>query len=42
VRVEEGSGYTGITAGLDASGFLLVDSDDGVRRTVLSGGVRDR
>jgi BirA family transcriptional regulator, biotin operon repressor / biotin---[acetyl-CoA-carboxylase] ligase len=42
VRVEEGNGYTGITAGLDASGFLLVDSDDGVRRTVLSGGVRDK
>jgi BirA family biotin operon repressor/biotin-[acetyl-CoA-carboxylase] ligase len=40
VRVEENGGYTGITAGLDASGFLLVDSDDGVQRTVLSGGVR--
>ena len=42
VRVDEGGGYTGVTAGLDASGFLLVDSDDGIRRTVLSGGVRDR
>ena len=41
VRVEEGGGYTGVTAGLNGSGFLLVDSDDGVRRTVLSGGVRD-
>lgn len=42
VRVDEAGGYTGVTAGLDASGFLLVDSDDGIRRTVLSGGVRDR
>jgi BirA family biotin operon repressor/biotin-[acetyl-CoA-carboxylase] ligase len=41
VRVEEGGGYTGVTAGLDASGFLLVDSENGVRRTVLSGGVRE-
>jgi BirA family transcriptional regulator, biotin operon repressor / biotin---[acetyl-CoA-carboxylase] ligase len=41
VRVEESGGYTGVTAGLDASGFLLVDSDDGIRRTVLSGGVRE-
>jgi BirA family biotin operon repressor/biotin-[acetyl-CoA-carboxylase] ligase len=30
----------GTTAGLDARGFLLVDADDGTRRTVLSGGVR--
>ena len=42
VRVEENGGYTGVTAGLDANGFLLVDSDDGVRRTVLSGGVREQ
>lgn len=42
VRVEENGGYTGVTAGLDARGFLLVDGDDGVRRTVLSGGVRER
>lgn len=41
VRVEESGGYTGVTAGLDANGFLLVDSDDGIRRTVLSGGVRE-
>jgi BirA family biotin operon repressor/biotin-[acetyl-CoA-carboxylase] ligase len=41
VRVDEGGGYTGVTAGLDASGFLLVDSENGVRRTVLSGGVRE-
>jgi len=41
VRVEEGGGYTGVTAGLDERGFLLVDGDDGVRRTVLSGGVRE-
>jgi BirA family biotin operon repressor/biotin-[acetyl-CoA-carboxylase] ligase len=42
VRVDEGGGYTGVTAGLDARGFLLVDSENGVRRTVLSGGVRER
>ncbi len=41
VRVPEDGGYTGTTAGLDPSGFLLVDSDDGVRRTVRSGGVRE-
>jgi len=41
VRVEEGGGYTGVTSGLDAQGFLQVDGDDGVRRTVLSGGVRE-
>ncbi len=29
VRVDEGGGYTGVTAGLDARGFLLVDGDDG-------------
>jgi BirA family transcriptional regulator, biotin operon repressor / biotin---[acetyl-CoA-carboxylase] ligase len=41
VRVEESGGYTGITSGLDRLGFLQVDGDDGVRRTVLSGGVRE-
>ena len=41
VRVEESGGYTGVTAGLDDRGFLLVDGDDGIRRTVLSGGVRE-
>ncbi len=41
VQVPEEGGYTGVTAGLDARGFLLVDSDDGVRRTVRSGGVRE-
>jgi BirA family transcriptional regulator, biotin operon repressor / biotin---[acetyl-CoA-carboxylase] ligase len=41
VRVDEGGGYTGVTAGLDARGFLLVDGDDGLQRTVLSGGVRE-
>jgi BirA family biotin operon repressor/biotin-[acetyl-CoA-carboxylase] ligase len=34
-------GYTGVTAGLDPNGFLLVDGDDGRRHTVLSGGLRD-
>jgi BirA family transcriptional regulator, biotin operon repressor / biotin---[acetyl-CoA-carboxylase] ligase len=41
VRVDEGGGYTGVTAGLNGRGFLLVDGDDGLRRTVLSGGVRE-
>jgi len=39
--VPEQQGYTGTTAGLDSRGFLLVDADDGSRRTVLSGGVRE-
>jgi BirA family biotin operon repressor/biotin-[acetyl-CoA-carboxylase] ligase len=41
VRVDEAGGYTGVTAGLDARGFLRVDGDDGVHHTVLSGGVRE-
>lgn len=41
VRVEEAGGYGGVTAGLDARGFLQVVSDDGVPRTVISGGVRE-
>jgi BirA family biotin operon repressor/biotin-[acetyl-CoA-carboxylase] ligase len=41
VHVPEQQGYTGTTAGLDSRGFLLVDADDGSRRTVLSGGVRE-
>jgi BirA family biotin operon repressor/biotin-[acetyl-CoA-carboxylase] ligase len=41
VRVDEGGGYTGVTAGLDANGFLLVAGDDGVLHTVLSGGIRE-
>ena len=40
VSVDEGGGYTGWTRGLDAKGFLLVEDDDGLMRTVLSGGVR--
>jgi BirA family transcriptional regulator, biotin operon repressor / biotin---[acetyl-CoA-carboxylase] ligase len=40
VRVEEDGGYTGVTDGLDARGFLRVSGDDGVLRTVFSGGVR--
>ncbi len=40
VHVPEDGGYTGVTAGLDPSGFLQVDGEDGVRRTVRSGGVR--
>jgi len=42
VRVDEAGGYTGTTAGLDAHGFLQVDGDDGQKRIVLSGGVRER
>jgi len=41
VHVPEQGGYTGRTTGLDERGFLLVDSDDGIRRTVFSGGVRE-
>lgn len=40
VQVGEDGGYTGQTAGLNSEGFLMVDGDDGVRHTVLSGGVR--
>ncbi len=42
VEVDEAGGYTGVTCGLTADGFLMVDGDDGVRRIVLSGGVRSR
>ena len=41
VHVPEQQGYTGVTAGLDSRGFLLVHADDGTQRTVLSGGVRE-
>jgi BirA family biotin operon repressor/biotin-[acetyl-CoA-carboxylase] ligase len=40
VSVTEAGGYTGVTAGLDARGFLQVDTGTGMR-TVLSGGVRE-
>lgn len=40
VHVDEAGGYTGITAGLDARGFLRVRTAEGLR-TVLSGGVRE-
>ena len=40
VSVPENGGYTGVTDGLDARGFLRVAGDDGVMHTVLSGGVR--
>jgi BirA family biotin operon repressor/biotin-[acetyl-CoA-carboxylase] ligase len=39
VHVEEDGGYEGVTAGLDARGFLQVETRNGLR-TVLSGGVR--
>ncbi|HEV2575933.1 MAG TPA: biotin--[acetyl-CoA-carboxylase] ligase [Acidobacteriaceae bacterium] len=41
VQVPEDGGYTGVTSGLDSRGFLVVDDDQRVRRTVLSGGVRE-
>jgi BirA family biotin operon repressor/biotin-[acetyl-CoA-carboxylase] ligase len=41
VHVDEGSGYSGVTAGLDARGFLRVRTAEGLR-TVHSGGVRDQ
>lgn len=41
VHVEEEGGYTGVTDGLDARGFLRVAGDDGVMHTVISGGVRE-
>ena len=40
VHVEENGGYQGTTAGLDARGFLRVETADGMQ-TVLSGGVRE-
>jgi BirA family transcriptional regulator, biotin operon repressor / biotin---[acetyl-CoA-carboxylase] ligase len=40
VHVDEGPGYSGITAGLDSRGFLQVRTAEGLR-TVHSGGVRD-
>jgi BirA family biotin operon repressor/biotin-[acetyl-CoA-carboxylase] ligase len=40
VQVGEEGGYTGWTRGLDARGFLLVEDESGLLRTVLSGGVR--
>lgn len=41
VQIPEEGSYTGVTAGLDARGFLLVEDESGRKRTVLSGGVRD-
>jgi len=44
VRVEargSSASYTGTTAGLNPSGFLLVAGDDGQLHTVLSGGLRE-
>jgi BirA family biotin operon repressor/biotin-[acetyl-CoA-carboxylase] ligase len=40
VYVPEQGGYTGTTVGLDFHGSLLVKADDGITRTVISGGVR--
>jgi BirA family biotin operon repressor/biotin-[acetyl-CoA-carboxylase] ligase len=46
VRVEEGEGFSGVTSGLDARGFLQVRVKNGSSmgdelRTVFSGGVRE-
>ena len=41
VRVEQDEReIVGVTAGLDAAGFLVVRSDDGKETTILAGGVR--
>jgi BirA family biotin operon repressor/biotin-[acetyl-CoA-carboxylase] ligase len=40
-RDDDPGGYTGITAGLDSSGFLRVNGDDGKLHTILSGGLRE-
>jgi BirA family biotin operon repressor/biotin-[acetyl-CoA-carboxylase] ligase len=40
VRVEELEGFSGVTEGLDARGFLQVRTPQGLR-TVFSGGVRE-
>jgi BirA family transcriptional regulator, biotin operon repressor / biotin---[acetyl-CoA-carboxylase] ligase len=40
VVVEESEAFSGVTAGLDTRGFLLVQTKEGLR-TVLSGGVRE-
>jgi BirA family biotin operon repressor/biotin-[acetyl-CoA-carboxylase] ligase len=39
-RVIVDQGTHGTTAGLDASGFLILESDDGKRSLILAGGVR--
>jgi len=39
VTVDEDGGYEGVTAGLDQRGFLLVQTEKGIK-TVLSGSVR--
>lgn len=41
VRVEEGDGYTGTTAGLTQDGFLRVRCSDATERVVHQGGVRE-
>ncbi|MGC9199650.1 MAG: biotin--[acetyl-CoA-carboxylase] ligase [Acidobacteriaceae bacterium] len=41
VQVAEQGGYRGVTAGLNADGYLLVRAEDGTERTVISGGVRE-
>ncbi|MBV8629891.1 MAG: biotin--[acetyl-CoA-carboxylase] ligase [Silvibacterium sp.] len=41
VYVEEPNGYAGVTEGLDARGFLLIRTPEGLR-TVYSGGVREQ
>jgi BirA family biotin operon repressor/biotin-[acetyl-CoA-carboxylase] ligase len=41
VEVDEDGGYQGITAGMDARGFLQVRTEAGMK-TVLSGGVRPK
>ena len=40
-RDDDPGSYTGVTTGLDPSGFLRVAGDDGQLHTVLSGGLRE-
>jgi BirA family transcriptional regulator, biotin operon repressor / biotin---[acetyl-CoA-carboxylase] ligase len=40
MRVRVDGKIEGTTAGLDASGFLILKRDDGVRITIMAGGVR--
>jgi BirA family transcriptional regulator, biotin operon repressor / biotin---[acetyl-CoA-carboxylase] ligase len=41
VHIEDAGGYTGITNGLDAHGFLRILTESGAERLLLSGGVRE-
>jgi BirA family biotin operon repressor/biotin-[acetyl-CoA-carboxylase] ligase len=40
MRVRVDGRIEGVTAGLDPSGFLILEQDNGVRTTIMAGGVR--